>query len=167
MGKVSKVWRVAVADMYTSPRYIARIKDVAALRLELPPLIDTLSKFFVEWTTKATSSRLHCNDATATTISRDSDLFLEHLGKLIEKICKIANREQKKYNTNDTSTITAALEGLSFSNPALHRLFEGPGKGRHDNDFASIEDIRIAPTHQELTAEKVRYSLTSSICIFD
>lgn len=38
---------------------------------------------------------------------------------------------------------------------ALHNAYEGPGSlrpegPRHDNDFVDINDIRIAPTHNEL-----------------
>lgn len=147
--------RYLLAESILQPSYIARVKDVSALRLELPPLIETLSTFFVDWSAKATETRPRCAEVTTTSASSVSDLFLEHLGKLIEKVCKIASRDQKKYGTEDTMAITSAIEGLAIAGPGLHRLYEGPGKGRHDNDFADIEKVRIVPTHQELIAEKV------------
>jgi hypothetical protein len=162
---MQQVFILSPADLLIpGTRYLARIKDVAALRLEVPPLINTLSTCFMKWSTEASQSRLRREDAITTAASQVSDLFVEHLGKLIEKICNIARRDQAKYSSEDT-TITAAIQSLSIASSSLHRVYEGPGRGRHDNDFARIEDIRIVPTHQELVAEKVRFLEFTATCI--
>lgn len=139
-----------------APRYIARVKDVAALRLELLPLISNLSTFFIKWTKRATETKHLLTGATGAALSQYSDLFVEHLGKLSEKICKIAARDQKKYSSDDDPDLTSAIQGLTIASSGFHGIYEGPGKGRHDNDFASIDKVRIVPTHQELIAQKVR-----------
>lgn len=86
---------------------------------------------------------------------RISTLFTDNLAKLIEKISKIAERDQKRLRPEDTSVITAALQDLAIATSGLHRLYEGPGKGRHNNDHENIKEISIEPTHEELMCEKV------------
>jgi hypothetical protein len=116
----------------------------------------------MKWSTKASQGRLPREDTITSAPSEVADLFVEYLGKVIETICLMARRDQAKYSSDDTTAITAALQGLSIASSSLHRVYEGPGRGRHDNDFARIEDIRIVPTHQELVAEKVRFLQSSA-----
>jgi hypothetical protein len=95
-------------------------------------------------------------DMVSHTPPRVATLFTNNLAKMIEKISKIAERDQKRLRPEDTSIITAALQDLAIATSGLHRLYEGPGKGRHNNDYANIKEISIEPTHEELMCEKVR-----------
>lgn len=95
-------------------------------------------------------------------LPRVSALFENDVGKRIEKICKIAERDQKRLRQEDTTAVTTSLQNLTIATSGLHRLYEGPGQNRHDNDYEFIKDISIVPTHQELLSEKVCHSPLSS-----
>lgn len=81
-----------------------------------------------------------------------------HLTTKVNRLIAIVDREQGKIE----QAVLKTQPVQSFSNgtheaivSALHTTFDGPGHlreqgQRHDNDFADISEIRVAPTHQEL-----------------
>lgn len=143
-------------------RYIARIKDVVATRPELPPLIQALSLLCIKWSDKAMSRALTAQDSVEAASPEASKFFVNNIRKLIEKICKISERDQKRLRPQDTAVITRSMQQLTVATSGLHRLYEGPGQGRHDNDFEDIKDISIEPTHQELLSEKVSHQMMNN-----
>ena len=98
--------------------------------------------------------------ATASPVKRDH--IIQHLNNQVDRLISVVQRkngemehmEQQARNMSLTTAPSAAVsEGLLA---ALENAYEGPGKlrregPRHDNDFVDISDIRIAPTHDELT----------------
>jgi hypothetical protein len=138
--------------------YLSRIKDVAATRAELPALIQALSTLYVKWSTAAANGALPYADSVTQTEPRISTLFTNNLAKLVEKISKIAERDQRRLRPENPSILTSALQCLTIATSGLHRIYQGPGQGRYNNDHQAIKDISIEPTHEELVSEKVRQS---------
>lgn len=132
---------------------------MVATRPEAPPLVQALSKLYISWSDKVMKPNPSHGDSISATQSRVLNLFVNNIGKLVEKICKIAERDQKRLLPEDSGAITASLKKLSIATPGLHRMYDGPGEGRHDNDFKSIKDISIEPTHEELLSEKVCFQV--------
>jgi hypothetical protein len=94
----------------------------------------------------------------ATTAARDH--ITSHLKSKIDRLVAIVDREQTKIDRSLQHDRSAAIFGdPGRSNEgiiaALHTSYDGPGEDcrngpRHDNDHVDINDIRIAPTHEEL-----------------
>lgn len=95
-------------------------------------------------------------DSVIQVAPRTATLFADNLARLIEKISKIAERDQGRIRPEATSVITATLQDLAIATSGIHRLYEGPGTGSHNNDHENIKYISIEPTHEELMSEKVR-----------
>lgn len=85
-----------------------------------------------------------------------------------ERLLKIVMREQAKLDRAQRRTALShgpnASSALNTSGilSALHITYEGPGElrpngPRHDNDFEDIEQIRVAPTHDELVSHTAPY----------
>lgn len=79
----------------------------------------------------------------------------------VGRIITIVDREQATRDKHTRSKKTPLISDISGDIGVVTYLearFIGPGDEReggprHDNDFANISDIRIAPTHQELTCQ--------------
>ncbi|TFK44429.1 hypothetical protein BDQ12DRAFT_672980 [Crucibulum laeve] len=87
--------------------------------------------------------------------------IVTHLKGKMGRLVSIVDREQAKLNRNLNqvdASIPANRELADEGTVAALRItYDGPGAlrsqgPRHDNDFVDIEDIRIAPTHQELVS---------------
>jgi hypothetical protein len=139
-------------------RCLTRFKNATATYPQLIPLVKCLCRWNEVWATGVSSVTPRFDD-----VLKDNkgarDHIISHLKGKMERLVSIVDREQAKFdrllrNTMPTSTKTshASNEGLLA---ALHTTYDGPGElrvqgPRHDNDFVDIQDIRVAPTHDEL-----------------
>jgi hypothetical protein len=112
----------------------------------------------VKWSAKSAKKELPYKDSIQEALPRVYYSFTSILNASIQTICKISDRDQKRFQPEDTSSIATSLQNLAIAASGLHRLYEGPGQGRHDNDHQHIKDISIEPTHGELLADKVTSS---------
>jgi hypothetical protein len=96
---------------------------------------------------------------SATAAARDH--ITSHLAGKVDRLVAIVDREQTKTDRSLQRESTTILGAQSRSNEgiiaALHTGYDGPGADRqdgprHDNDHLDIDEIRIAPTHDELTS---------------
>jgi hypothetical protein len=93
--------------------------------------------------------------------SQARDFVISYVRDKVNKLVTIIEREEKKKAKErqkmDDPLIRAVNEGVVS---ALKILYEEQGPGslrpdgpRHDNDFNDIQDIRIAPTQEELITQ--------------
>lgn len=135
---------------------LTRFKNATATYPQLTPLVKCLCRWNEVWAT-GVSSVTPCFDDVLKDNKGVRDHFISHLKGKMERLASIVDREQAKFDRNttmptSTKTFHALNEGLLA---ALHTTYDGPGvlrvQGpRHDNDFVDIQDIRVAPTHDEL-----------------
>jgi hypothetical protein len=87
--------------------------------------------------------------------------IINHLHGKVNRLQAIVDREQHKINRSASHNQPVVPLRTDTANDgiiaALLNSYEGPGEyrsrgPRHDNDFADIQDIRTAPTHDELTS---------------
>jgi len=88
------------------------------------------------------------------------DHITGYLKTKVDRLCQIVAREQARLDraqgrVHNTSSVLPASNMDEGIISALHITYDGPGVlfsqgSRHDNDFIDIQDIRVAPTHQEL-----------------
>lgn len=85
--------------------------------------------------------------------------ILKHYQNQVARLGHIADREQAKVHRAQTGLSASAIPCSNISDEglisALNITYDGPGVyaihgRRHDNDFDDIQDIRVAPTHDEL-----------------
>lgn len=85
-------------------------------------------------------------------------LTLRELGKDVDRLVAVVEREsgtaQRTRRSTTRSSVSDAQKQQAFVSQ-LQQAYDPPGElregqARHDNDFADIAQIRIAPTHQEL-----------------
>jgi hypothetical protein len=96
-------------------------------------------------------------DDFKTTAEASRDHIIGHIRGQVHRLVSIVDREQDKVSSSLSKPKVVApddsrKEGMVAM---LQMTYEGPGeerpKGRrHDNDHIDIDDIRIAPTHEEL-----------------
>lgn len=83
-----------------------------------------------------------------------------HLKTRVEGLVSIVDREQSKVERSmrkDQPPARSAHNARGIIN-ALQSTYDPPGElrqngPRHDNDFLDIDNIRIAPTHEELVVD--------------
>jgi len=96
-------------------------------------------------------------------------LTLEQLERDIYKLRSIVRRESgiadEQRKPAQSTRLSEAHRHESLVSQ-LGQAYDPPGElreegPRHDNDFLSISDIRIAPTHEELTSDIYAYLPTA------
>ena len=143
-------------------RLVTRFKNVLVTHPPLRPLVLALREWMDKWITGITSTPPTLDDPLSAMSSSARDHIIQHLKGQVDRLVCIVERkngemERIERRMRDLALATtpsrAASEGLIA---ALENAYEGPGElrregPRHDNDFVNISDIRIAPTHDELT----------------
>lgn len=140
-------------------RYCTRFKTAVSRHPEFSPLINKLGGWFKVWSEDIQSANPTFNDTLATVDIRNREFTIKQLRRSLETLEDVVNRAERAtrrvterpkelHSRNMVEAQRASLINLSLS-------YEGPGElredgPRHDNDFESIADIRIAPTHDEL-----------------
>jgi hypothetical protein len=140
---------------HSKPRCLTRYKNAVALHPALGPLALRLQQWCDEWLSGISASPPSFDDPFRDTPSAVRDHISQQLRIKVRRVVDIVEREQDRIarGTRDkssaasaTNTAVAGTEGVIAS---LRNSYEGPG-GRHDNDFADVDLIRVAPTHEEL-----------------
>ncbi|KAJ7593987.1 hypothetical protein C8J56DRAFT_1043774 [Mycena floridula] len=135
---------------------ITRIKDAPARCLQLIPTIKKLEEWMQTWMAEVILPAPAFDDPFKSIPSANRDHVLDHLRAKMSRLMVIVDREDQKLlraeKKSQPKRFPSNHQGLSA---ALRIVYEGPGDirpegKRHDNDFADIAEIRIAPTHEEL-----------------
>ncbi|KAG5638464.1 hypothetical protein H0H81_012529 [Sphagnurus paluster] len=96
------------------------------------------------------------------------DHIISHLKSKVERVVQIVHREQNRFDRVGRKAKNILAPNLANNLnegiiSALRMTYDGPGDQsqlgvpRHDNDFVDIQDIRIAPTHQELVSKSAPF----------
>ena len=123
----------------------------------LPPLVNDLEKWVDNWVDMLSATPPTFDDPVLEK-SQARDFVITYVQDKVKKLMTIIEREEKKKarlsQKLDEPTPRGVNEGVVS---ALKILYADQGPGdlrpdgpRHDNDFTDIQDIRIAPTQDEL-----------------
>ncbi|KAJ7647110.1 hypothetical protein FB45DRAFT_821739 [Roridomyces roridus] len=141
---------------------LTRFKDAVARYPHLAILVRNLQTWTETWIEGVKMTPPAFDDPFREVGATARDQIIEHLRTKVKRLVTIVDREQDKIERSNRKHITPLFipsdtnhEGVVA---ALSITYEGPGNlraqgPRHDNDFPDILDIRIAPTHDELTSK--------------
>ncbi|KXN80629.1 Helicase required for RNAi-mediated heterochromatin assembly 1 [Leucoagaricus sp. SymC.cos] len=146
-------------------QYFQRYKDAIRDHSQVPEFIQQFAEWFEIWASdvSATPSRFQDPISSAPDIQRK--FKIGHISREIDRLVAIVERESgtvlRPQNSHSKSIVTHAQRSHARMSQ-LAQTFEPPGElrtdgPRHDNDFESIEEIRIAPTHSELFSPVAPY----------
>ncbi|KAG9309778.1 hypothetical protein JVU11DRAFT_10152 [Chiua virens] len=138
---------------------LVRFKNAVATYPRLATLVANLRVWFVKWMTGICSSPPIFDNPFQSIPVPVRDLLLGTLREKVNRLESIVNRErEKEARPSSHRNAFSGLNGISNAGviAALHSNYDPPGElrldgPRHDNDFVDIQEIRVAPTHQELT----------------
>lgn len=124
----------------------------------LASLVTNLRIWFDQWTAGIALSPPTFDNPFQGIEAPVRDLHIDLLRQKVNRLESIVNRERgKETRSNPRRDALRAPDATSNEGlvAALHSDYTPPGDlrldgPRHDNDFVDIENIRIAPTHQEL-----------------
>jgi hypothetical protein len=123
----------------------------------LGPLVNNLNRWFQDWRAAVEATPPSFDNPFNNIPSAVREHVIDSIRERIKRLVNIVQRDEPKLIKSDLKERRkAAADGADRFGPALHATYEGPGDlrpsgPRHDNDFEHISDIRIAPTHEELT----------------
>ncbi|KAJ7497553.1 hypothetical protein FB451DRAFT_1211927 [Mycena latifolia] len=140
---------------------LTRFKNAAATYPNLVTHVRNLQTWTQTWIEGISMSPPTFDDPFKKANSTTRDQIIGHLRAKVDRLVAIVDREQSRIDRSNQQQIAPSF-GLSDNShegviAALNITYEGPGSfrplgPRHDNDFAEIQDIRIAPTHAELVS---------------
>ncbi|KAH9048647.1 hypothetical protein EDB83DRAFT_2676911 [Lactarius deliciosus] len=140
-------------------QYFARVKSAVKNHPELRDLVEDIISWFNIWTAAVRASPPTFKDPITSSSPQIRNPTLGELGKDISRLSQIVGREYRDTEKlrrripNGRLTAGQRMEALTSR---LEQAYDPPGilrdggEPRHDNDFADIRDIRIAPTNEEL-----------------
>ncbi|QRV96757.1 Zinc finger, NF-X1-type [Ceratobasidium sp. AG-Ba] len=143
--------------------YLTRFKNATVANPDVCPLVRQAASWFEAWS-QAISTPAGFDDECASYDEELKSFILKNLDRNKSQVISIIERGLTRISKppKQVASIGAVSSEALIAN--LQRISEhdGPGelrdKGpRHDNDHISIQDIRIAPTHQELMCEDDPY----------
>lgn len=138
-------------------RYLARHRNAAASFPEIPRLIYKIRSIFQTWNDDLLLSPPGFADSLSQMPVEERAFILKQLSDQLEALCMTVDRESGRVKLPSGIAVTSSHGALGEGQIAtLSRVFRGPG-GRHDNDYAAIQEIQIAPTHQELMSAEVSF----------
>lgn len=121
------------------------------------PLVLDLSRWLDAWIAGISASSPTFRDTLTSSPAHTREQICQHLRTKTDQLVAIVNREYERTKPvaqpQAGPRTTTSVEGILA---ALHNAYVGPGDlrpegPRHDNDFVDISEIRIGPTHGELT----------------
>ena len=144
-------------------RCLTRFKNAISTHPQITATVKKLQSWLDVWVQGITSEPPKFETVFNNNISARTHI-IAHLSTNVTGVADIVDREQarldrtrkKDVRENPTSgSRNCRQEGLAAM---MHVAFEGPGAfcstgPRHDNDVAEIQNIRIAPTHEELICQ--------------
>lgn len=122
-----------------------------------------MSDWYRDWSKAITASPPGFEDSAANVDSENRKFILGRLTKSVDALTHLALREEeatiRRQRLPQVIDITSGDQSLISS---LQMTYDGPGElregeARHDNDFASIEDIHIVPTNKELCSDELPF----------
>ncbi|KAJ7045696.1 hypothetical protein C8F04DRAFT_1065834 [Mycena alexandri] len=137
---------------------LTRFKNASATYPNLVPIVRNLKTWTETWIEGISMSSFDDPFKEAGPSTRDQ--ITSHLRAKVDRLVAIVDREQGRIDRASQQRIAAPFPLPDRSHEgvvaALNITYEGPGPlraqgPRHDNDFADIADIRVVPTHEELT----------------
>ncbi|KAI0353983.1 hypothetical protein OH77DRAFT_1426841 [Trametes cingulata] len=146
-------------------QYFNRYKDSARNHSDVAAFIQEFADWFDLWASDVCDPKPHFADAIVHAPSRNRELTINHIREDVQRLQEIVQREsgvvQRLLSGPPKSSLTAAQRGRALAGQ-LAQVYDPPGAlrsagPRHDNDFAEIRDIRIAPTHEELFSSAQPY----------
>ncbi|KAH6914275.1 hypothetical protein BKA70DRAFT_1558250 [Coprinopsis sp. MPI-PUGE-AT-0042] len=137
---------------------LSRFKNATAAYPRLPEIVRKLEQWTNDWASKIDKTPPEFEDVLSGEDKVEARrVLVSHLQNKVERLIAIIDREQAKVERmkakpNPLLSMASSNEGVIA---ALHTLYEGPGElrkegRRHDNDFVDINEIRVAPTQDEL-----------------
>ncbi|THH30127.1 hypothetical protein EUX98_g4067 [Antrodiella citrinella] len=135
---------------------VTRIKNVTVTQALLRPLVLDVERWVHAWI-KGLNTVPPSFDDPLSAQAPDKRIHLtDHIQTKIDQLVSIVNREHSKLERMSGPSRTPKAKSIDGILAALHTTYVGPGNTRtegprHDNDHVDINDIRIAPTHEELT----------------
>ncbi|KAF9023025.1 P-loop containing nucleoside triphosphate hydrolase protein [Hymenopellis radicata] len=151
------VFQVVCTFLY---EYFKLFKAAIRNHPEILDLVESLANWFDIWSDDVTSHSPNFIDDITETSPNVRQLTIDKLRKDVYRLRSVVRREagvadEQRRVVQSSTTLEADIHAalvnrleLAYSPPGALRQ----GGPRHDNDFAAIGDIRIAPTHDELTA---------------
>ncbi|KXN87132.1 NFX1-type zinc finger-containing protein 1 [Leucoagaricus sp. SymC.cos] len=146
-------------------QYFQRYKDAIRDHSQVPKFIQQFAEWFEIWVSdvSATPSRFQDPISSAPDIQRK--FKIGHISDEIDRLIAIVERESGTVLRPQNSYSKSIVTHVQCSQARMFQLaqtYEPPGElringPRHDNDFESIEEIRIAPTHSELFSPVAPY----------
>ncbi|PIL26781.1 hypothetical protein GSI_11117 [Ganoderma sinense ZZ0214-1] len=139
-------------------QYFNRYKDAIRSNADVPDFIRQFSGWFEAWADGVSSSPPRFEDPISSALPNHRRLTIDHIHEEVNRLTAIVERETgmvlRIQNGPPKPTMTAAQRSQARI-ARLAQTYDPPGvlrEGgpRHDNDSLDIEEIRIAPTHQEL-----------------
>jgi len=122
-------------------------------------LVEDLGVWFEKWSAAVSSPIPTFKDPITSSLPSVRALTLDQIRKDIDRLITIVRRESGVANRLrrqlQQSTVTPAQAHQALVS-RLNQAYDPPGAlreghvARHDNDFADISAIRVAPTHDEL-----------------
>ncbi|KDN33760.1 hypothetical protein RSAG8_13147, partial [Rhizoctonia solani AG-8 WAC10335] len=144
--------------------YLTRFKEAPATNPGVREFTEQIVTWFDEWLV-ALGSIPPFQDECTTYDTDKREFIIENLRRDKDRVLRIVRRGQTVITNKEVSI---SYEILSDVDPGTVAAFErnfnydGPGElretgARHDNDFAEMEKIRVAPTRDELLCEDEPY----------
>lgn len=140
-------------------RYFSRFKQAIRKHPEILQFVENLANWFDAWADAVSGQQVTFEDPITSSLPPVRNLTISQLRDDILRLRTIVRRESgvadqlrrptKKSTVNDAHRREALLNRLAQTYDPPGVLREG-GIPRHNNDFANISDIRIAPTQEEL-----------------
>ncbi|GLB37649.1 putative P-loop containing nucleoside triphosphate hydrolase protein [Lyophyllum shimeji] len=140
---------------------LTRFKNSTATHPGLLVIIRRLREWTDAWTAGISATPAGFDDPFSTTTPAARDHIISHLRNKVDRLVHIVDREEARLDraARRTKSALSPCLGANLGEgiiAALRLTYDGPGdlsvrgRPRHDNDFIDIQDIRIAPTHEEL-----------------
>ncbi|KAI1789230.1 hypothetical protein LXA43DRAFT_1155066 [Ganoderma leucocontextum] len=139
-------------------QYFNRYKDAIRSNADVPHFILQFAHWFDTWADGVTASPPRFEDPITSAPANNRRLTIDHIHEEIDRLTAIVERETgvvlRLQNGLPKPTMTAAQRSQARVT-RLAQTYDPPGVlrpdgPRHDNDSLDIEEIRIAPTHEEL-----------------
>ena len=136
-------------------RFLVRFKNAVATYPRLGPLVTNLNRWFQEWLAGVEATPPLFDNPFNKIAPPVRKHIIDSIRERIKRLVNIVQRDEPKLIKSDSKQKSKA-DAIDRFAPALHATYEGPGElrpngPRHDNDKEHISDVRIAPTHEELT----------------
>ncbi|KAG8920880.1 hypothetical protein FRC02_000585 [Tulasnella sp. 418] len=149
--------------------YASRFKQAVASKPAFAPAMQSLVGWFLAWSDLVSQEPPMFTDSITKANLRNRKWLVEQLSRELETLRRVVDSAEGGTTRRVSRPNLGASRGITADESLLSRLqytYDGPGAenrlnpedgARHDNDFASISEIRIAPTYEELVSSTPNY----------